>query len=66
MSMAASTVLQALLNPLHGDVGELAALMLPRLSPVLLGVNTGPGKRSAAELATMRATAMELVKEGYR
>ena len=64
--MAASTVLQALLQPLHGDVGELAASMLPRLSPVLLGVSTGSGKKTAADIAAMRATAMELVKEGYR
>jgi hypothetical protein len=63
---AAYELLKALVHGRHGSCPDIAAMVLPKLTPLLLGTVTGPGKRSAAEVQGIKTATLEFVKELHR
>lgn len=63
---AAYELLKAVVHGRHGSCPDIAALVLPKVTPLLLGTVTGPGKRSAAEVQGIKTAALDFVKDLYR
>lgn len=67
ISSAAYALLEALFSPRHGNMEDMAAVLLPRLTPLMVGAAMpAAGKRSAAEVAAARAAAVTFVRGAYR
>jgi len=67
ISAAAYALLEALFSSRHGSMEEMAAVLLPRLTPLMTGTAVAaPGKRSAAEAGASRAAAAAFVEGAYR
>ncbi len=67
ISAAAYALLESLFSPSHGSMQDIAAVLLPRLTHLMLGaVMPVGGKRSAAEAAAMRTAAVAFVQNAYR
>lgn len=63
---AAYETMAALLDPRHGSMHDIAAALLPRLSPILLGTapgtgGGGSGRKGAADAAALRNAACTFV-----
>ncbi|KAF8073170.1 Ncapd3 [Scenedesmus sp. PABB004] len=65
ISAAAYALLDALFSPRHGDMQAMAAVLLPRLTPLMAGAALPGGKRSAAEAGAARAAAVAFVRGAY-
>eukprot|EP00775_Hariotina_reticulata_P011091 gene11092-11246_t len=66
ISAAAYALLEAMFSPRHGSMQEMAAVLLPRLTPLMTGTSAAaPGKRSAAEAGASRAAAAAFVQGAY-
>ena len=67
ISSAAYSLLSALFAPQHSCMSTMAAVLLPRLTPLIVGTGGGGGgKRTAADIAADRTAALEFVVSAYR
>eukprot|EP00879_Flechtneria_rotunda_P027431 GHRR01029386.1.p1 GENE.GHRR01029386.1~~GHRR01029386.1.p1 ORF type:complete len:328 (+),score=126.56 GHRR01029386.1:545-1528(+) len=67
VSTAAYALLGALFNPRHGDMLDMATMLLPRLTPFMVGAGpVAAAKRSPTETATIRTAALDFVRASYR
>lgn len=66
ISTAAYDLLTELFQRRHGCMQDMAALLLPRLTPLMVGAVMQAGKRTASEAAASRAAAVNFVRQVYR
>lgn len=66
ISAAAYDVLKELFHSRHGCMQDIAAAVLPRLTPLMVGAVLQQGKRTASEVAASRAAAVMFVRDVYR
>ncbi|WIA29655.1 hypothetical protein OEZ86_012141 [Tetradesmus obliquus] len=65
ISAAAYCLLEGLFSPRHGSMEDMAAVVLPRLTPLMVGTVAGGGKRTASESAAARTAAVTFVRSAY-
>jgi hypothetical protein len=63
---AAYSLLEGLFSPRHGSMEDIAAVVLPRLTPLMVGAVVAAGKRTASESAAARTAAVAFVRSAYR
>jgi hypothetical protein len=67
IASAAYSLLSALFSPQHGSMPAMAAALLPRLTPLIVGTGSPAlGKRTAADLAGDRSAALGFVTSALR